>query len=138
MKINGHCLCGKVEFSISVKSKTFDSCHCYMCRRWSGGPALAVEAVDDVRFSNDQFVQVYGSSDWAERGFCGNCGTHLFYRLKDGKFWNVPLGVLDNQLDFKFSTQIYVDHKPDSYAFANETKMMTEADVLKAFGVDND
>jgi len=135
MKLTGHCLCGKVEFSISTKSKSFDSCHCSMCRRWSGGPALAVEAEDGVEFKDQEFVKVYNSSEWAERGFCSHCGTHLFYRLKDRQFWNVPLGVLDDQSDFEFTTQIYVDHQPGCYAFANETKMMTEAEVLKAFGV---
>ena len=25
------------------------------------------------------------SSAWAERGFCKNCGSHLFYRLKENK-----------------------------------------------------
>lgn len=134
MKIDGHCLCRKVEFSIQIKDKNFDSCHCSMCRRWCGGPALAVEAEGAVQFKDDKFVKIYNSSDWAERGFCGNCGTHLFYRLKDGKLWSVPLGALEDQSDFKFGTQIYVDHKPQYYTFANETKMMTEADVLKAFG----
>lgn len=134
MKADGHCLCGKVEFSIELNSKTFDSCHCSMCRRWNGGPGLGVHAMNGVSFKSEEFVKVYDSSDWAERGFCGHCGTHLFYRLKNGKLWSVPLGVLNDPSDFKFTTQIYVDNKPEFYSFAEETKMMTEADVLKAFG----
>jgi hypothetical protein len=128
MKTKGQCLCGKVEFTISNEIKTFDSCHCSMCRRWSGGPALSVEA-------NPEFVKVYNSSEWAERGFCNNCGSHLFYRLKDGSYSNVPLGLLENQSDYKFTSQIYIDHKPTCYSFSNETMMMTEADVLKSYGV---
>ena len=133
--IKGRCLCSKVQLSLSVEEKTFDVCHCSMCRRWSGGPALAVHAKNGVQFQNEQDVKIYSSSDWAERGFCQHCGTHLFYRLKNGQFINVPLGILDDQSGFQFTTQIYVDNKPACYSFSNETKMMTEADVLKTFGV---
>ncbi|MCB0421294.1 MAG: GFA family protein [Bdellovibrionales bacterium] len=136
MKVKGHCLCEKVEFSISVESKRFDACHCSMCLRWGGGPALTVEAENGVDFADEAFVKVYSSSQWAERGFCSHCGTHLFYRLKEGNFWNVPLGVLEDRNSFEFSTQIFVDHKLGNYDFANKTKMMTEEDVLKAFGAE--
>ncbi len=135
MKTKGQCLCGKVEFEISNESKTFDSCHCSMCRRWSGGPAFAVEAKNGIEFKGQEYVKIYNSSGWAERGFCSNCGSHLFYRLKNGSYSNVPLGLIENQSEFKFTTQIYIDYKPTCYSFSNETKMMTEADVLKAFGV---
>lgn len=135
MKLNGQCLCGRVEFTILNDTSTFDSCHCSMCRRWSGGPAFGVEAKNGIEFKSQQYVKIYNSSEWAERGFCSNCGSHLFYRLKNGSYSNVPFGLLINQSNFKFSTQIYVDHKPECYSFSNETKMMTEADVLKAFGV---
>jgi hypothetical protein len=134
MKVSGRCLCGKIEFSIISETKTFDSCHCSMCRRWSGGPAFAVEAKNGIEFKSQECVRVYNSSQWAERGFCVNCGSHLFYRLKNGAYHNVPLGLLENSSDFKFSTQIYIDNKPPCYSFANETKMMTEAEVLTAFG----
>lgn len=134
MKINGHCLCGKVEFSITNEAKTFDSCHCSMCRQWSGGPAFAVEAKNGIDFKNTEFIKVYESSKWAERGFCSNCGSHLFYRLKNGVYSNVPLGLLENQSEFTFATQIFIDNKPACYSFSNDTKTMTEADVLKAFG----
>ncbi len=135
MNVTGRCLCGGCEFTASIKSKTFDSCHCSMCRRWSGGPGLTVEIDGALHFKNEQFVTAYSSSDWAERGFCRQCGSHLFYRLKSGQHLNIPLGVLENINDFQFSTQIYVDHKPSCYSFENKTKMMTEEDVLRAFGV---
>lgn len=133
MKSKGQCLCGKVEFEILIKFKKFDSCHCSMCRRWGGGPAFAVEAKNSIEFKSQEFVKIYRSSEWAERGFCSNCGSHLFYRLKNGSYGSVPLGLLENQSEFKFTTQIYIDDKPTCYSFSNETKMMTKADVLKAF-----
>lgn len=134
MKANGHCLCGSVKFSVDLKSNGVDSCHCSMCRRWSGGPGLFAQCASELNFESTEFVKKFDSSSWAERGFCSNCGTHLFYRLKNGQFLNIPVGLLTEQKGLKFTGQVYVDHKPEYYQFANETHMMTEADVLKAFG----
>lgn len=136
MEATGGCLCGTVRFSFTARGNDFDACHCAMCRRWGGGPALVVDAPEGVRFdAGEAAIAVYPSSDWAERGFCARCGTHLFYRFKDKTMWSVPLGALDNQDDFTFALQIYIDRKPAHYAFANDTKTMTEAEVLKAYGV---
>lgn len=135
-KANGSCLCGAVHYSFAVKEKHFDACHCQMCRKWGGGPALAVAVADpkSIEINGEENVKIYNSSDWAERGFCQKCGSHLFYRLKNGAFWNFNFGLLENQEDYTFTTQIYIDKKPHNYAFANETKMMTEKEVLEAFG----
>jgi hypothetical protein len=138
MRATGSCLCKAVKFKFVLKNKHFDACHCSMCRSWGGGPALTVESSGDIEFEGEESISIYASSDWAERGFCKNCGSNLFYRLKDKSlgFCNFNLGTLDNQLDFEFTTQIFVDHKPEHYSFANKTKMMTEEEVLKEFGAD--
>ncbi|MCB0355603.1 MAG: GFA family protein [Bdellovibrionales bacterium] len=129
---SGKCLCGAVEFEIKIVAKEFSSCHCSMCRRWSGAPAFAIEALNGINFKNEENVKVYSSSEWAERGFCVQCGTHLFYRLKNGNYINIPLGTLNDQEDFKFTSQIFIDHKPTYYEFSNETMKMTEAEVLNS------
>jgi hypothetical protein len=130
---SGKCLCGAVSVTIAAEVSHFDVCHCGMCRKWSGGPALCVDGGKSVTIQGDESVTVFASSDWAERGFCKRCGTHLFYRLKNGAFTNVPLGVLDRTDDMTMTVQIFTDRKPGHYAFANQTKMMTEADVMAAF-----
>lgn len=132
---HGHCLCGKVTISISPEKAIFDACHCGMCRRWGGGPALTVEGGKSFEIKGQDFVSVYDSSEWAQRGFCKACGTHLFYRLKNSSFCNFSLGLFEDVEDFKFQVQIYVDAKPSYYEFANKTEMMTEAEVLAKFGV---
>ena len=132
MNVHGHCLCGKVEFEIKILNKFFNSCHCSMCRLWSGGPSLSVDTMDGIHFTSDEYIKIYNSSEWAERGFCNQCGTHLFYKLKNGTYCNVPLGLLKNQSEFKFKSQIFIDHKPNCYNFSNKTEMYTEMEVLQA------
>jgi hypothetical protein len=130
---NGYCLCKKVRISIQPEKKVFDACHCGMCRRWGGGPALTVEGGKTIQFQGEEFISRYRSSAWAERGFCKNCGTHLFYHLKDANFYNFSLGIFDNASHFQFKVQIYIDSKPSNYAFANKTEEMTEAEVIAKF-----
>ncbi|MGH8438212.1 MAG: GFA family protein [Pseudomonas sp.] len=129
---HGSCLCCAVKLSVSLEKASVDVCHCSMCRKWGGGPLFSVHCAEPVKFTAGQPV-FYDSSDWAERGFCGKCGTHLLYRLKNGKFDSVSLGVLEGDTDWVFDLQVYYDEKPAYYCFANETKTMTGAEVEALF-----
>ena len=129
----GSCLCGAVSVSFDREKDTFGACHCGMCRKWGGGPALTVDASANVQFSGEEFISTYSSSEWAERGFCKRCGTHLFYRLKQSGFHNFPLGLLEGTDHFQFHQQIFVDRKPEAYSFADKTEQMTEAEVYAKY-----
>ena len=129
----GACLCGAVTVAVELNKTDFDACHCGMCRKWGGGPALTVDGGKNISFTGKEFITTYSSSAWAERGFCKNCGTHLFYRLKNSDYCNLPLGLLDQVDHFKFHLQIFIDSKPGNYEFANQTETMTEAQVLAKF-----
>ena len=129
----GNCLCGAVKLTVKNMTNSVEACHCGMCRRWGGGPLVCVECGTDVTFEGEENIAVYNSSDWAERGFCKICGSHLFYRLKDTNEHQVPAGLFDNQTSFHFDLQVFTDQKPAFYRFANETKEMTEAEVIEEF-----
>jgi hypothetical protein len=133
MKTKGSCLCNKIKFSFTAKDKTFSACHCKMCRIWGGGPAFAVESSGEIEFEGPENISVFSSSKWAERGFCKNCGTNLFYRLKNHDFCNFNLGIIDNHKDFEFTSQFFIDNKPNNYTFSNDTKNMTEKEVMDSF-----
>lgn len=135
--ISGTCLCGGVQITIAPSQKIFDACHCGMCRKWSSGPVFTVEGGKHPQVTGEENISVYSSSDWAERGFCKNCGTHLFYRLKDLSFCNFSAGLFKEVENFKFHVQIFIDSKPACYEFANKTEMMTEAEVIAMFSKDN-
>ncbi|SDM17331.1 Uncharacterized conserved protein [Franzmannia pantelleriensis] len=130
---SGSCLCGAVTLTVEVKSDEVDACHCSLCRRWGGGPLLAIEGAGHLELQGEENVSVYASSEWAERGFCRHCGTHLFYRLKSGEHHAVPVGLVDQGHGWHFATQIFIDEKPGYYAFANETHDMTGDQVFAAF-----
>ncbi|MBC7770806.1 MAG: GFA family protein [Phycisphaerales bacterium] len=129
----GRCLCGAVRFAATPEKMTMDACHCSMCRRWGGGPAMTVFCAD-MQFENESAVGVYPSSDWAERGFCKTCGSSLFWRTRDHKMFTVSAHAFDNPEQFQFDVEIYIDEKPSNYAFANPTRKMTGGEVVAAFG----
>ncbi len=133
-KTSGACLCGSVTVSMDLEKTTFDVCHCGMCRKWGGGPLFTIDAGKNLTFGGKENITAYSSSDWAERGFCKLCGSHIYYHLKNTDFYNFPLGFLNGTEDFKFHLQIFVDHKPHNYEFANKTETMTEAQVMAKYG----
>lgn len=134
--MNGHCLCGAVSF-VSPATREIGACHCGDCRRWGGGPLLTVHCGPDVQFSGKEHIGVYASSEWAERGFCQQCGTHLYYRLHATGEYFVPAGAFESQ-DFELATQIYIDKKPAYYDFANRTPTLTEAEVIARYAPPQD
>src|SRR5690606_21158214 len=108
--------------------------HCSMCRRWSGGPFLAVEADAPPTFTaGGDLISAYASSDWAERGFCGRCGTVLFWRMTDGRHYALSAGALDDTGSLALGAQIFIDEKPDFYDFANDTPKLTGDEVIAMF-----
>ena len=138
IEASGSCLCGAVSVSAKRMSTDAGACHCNMCRKWAGGPYMAVDCGVAVSFDGDDNISVYVSSDWAERGFCSNCGTHLFYRLRQSGQYIMSAGLFDQENDLVFDHEVFVEEKPRYYDFGNETKKMTGAEVFALFGGDND
>ncbi|ELS01460.1 hypothetical protein Xen7305DRAFT_00011640 [Xenococcus sp. PCC 7305] len=132
-EIKGSCLCGAVKLSTTSINKHIAACHCSMCRKWGGGPFLGAECESEISFSGQENIGSYQSSEWAERGFCKNCGTHLFYRLKGKNHYFLPAGIFDNSEELVFAQQVFIDEKPEYYAFANNTENMTGAELFAQF-----
>jgi hypothetical protein len=94
---------------------------------------MMVDCGSDVSFQDAENVAVFNSSAWAERGFCKQCGSHLFYRLKEQNQYFMPVGIFDGVEQFVFDHQIFIEEKPEYYCFANETHNMTGAEVIAMF-----
>ena len=133
MKGVGKCLCGSVTLEVEFNASEVAACHCSMCRNWGGGPMLAIDCSDTVRVSGESSVTRYSSSDWADRAFCKNCGTHLFYYLKPANQFHLPVGLLQTDKSFTFTHQIFIEEKPSYYDFKNKTQNMTGAEVFAHF-----
>jgi len=107
-----------------------DACHCNTCRNWGGGPFMTVHPGPGVQIDGKDSIKAYRSSDWAERAFCGECGTHLYYHLLPRDDYFFAAGLFEENADFTFRRQIFIDSKPAGYAFANDTEKLTAAQVF--------
>ncbi|MGQ9870353.1 GFA family protein [Leptodesmis sp.] len=87
----------------------------------------------DVQIDGTENVKAYRSSEWAERVFCRECGTHLYYRFLPAGDYFVPAGLFQDGVGFEFTKQIFIDRKPAYYDFANQTVNLTEAEVFAKF-----
>ncbi len=131
--IPGKCLCGAVQFTVTAKKPNVGVCHCKMCRTWSGGVVFALSEVEALDISKDDNLGIYKSSEWGERCFCKTCGSNLFWRSPSYDHVAVMAGALDDSVALNFTSEIYTDSKPAYYAFANDTKKMTEAEFVALF-----
>lgn len=135
---DGSCLCGAVTFTSNQVSPSIGACHCDTCLKWAGGPFMAIDTGRNIQFNNEALVQRFRSSEWAERGFCKTCGTHLFYRLVEQDHYYMLAGIFNDQSGLVFDHQVFIEEKPNWYCFANETKDMTGAEAFAAYNYTND
>jgi len=140
-EFKGKCLCGAVEIQVHAPASV-GTCNCSICRRWCGGPMFAVHAEGQPVIKGEAAITRYPSSDFAERGFCSQCGSNLFYHLKPGQFsaegeYMLAAGILDLPDDMSFDSEIYVDSQPSWYRFddAASRSRMTEMEFLNSLGI---
>jgi len=129
----GKCLCGAVRVTAKQANTEIGACHCGMCRKWCGGPLFAVDCGAEVVFEGEENISVFGSSAWADRGFCKQCGSPLFFRIKESSHYMLPAGVFDDDQGLVFAQQIFIDEKPSFYTFADKTENMTGAEMFAQF-----
>jgi hypothetical protein len=128
----GGCLCGAVRYTATDVDPMYHACHCGMCLRWGGAPFMGAH-VGNVTFEGAEYLRRYGSSEWAERGFCKLCGSSLFYYMKPHDRYSLCAGTFDDQSSLTLVDEIFIDRKPPGYAFAGDLPAMTEAEVIARF-----
>lgn len=133
LKSKASCLCGSVKITAGEINPRFTVCHCGSCRTWGGGPFFAVQCGQNIDIEGSEKIKMYESSTWASRGFCSDCGTHLFYKLKKSGEYNMPVGIFQNLEGLEMDMQYFSDQRPDYYCFSNDTKEMTRDEIMEDF-----
>lgn len=137
----GGCLCGAVRFTARLRGATFGACHCRMCRRWTGSALLGITVPDaDVTWEGADHIATRQTSGWAMRAWCRECGSGLWFRVTaEGPYagaYELPVGLFDDPNGLTMTSEIYVDEKPDSFAYAGEgRRLMTRQDCIDKFAV---
>jgi hypothetical protein len=135
----GGCLCGAVRFRARLSGTNFGVCHCPMCRKWTGSALLGITVPEgNIVWSGHEHVATRQSSAWGERAWCRECGSHLWFSVTvPGPYSGnreLPIGLFDDANGLTMSNEIYIDHKPDSFAFAaTDRQVLTRAECVEKF-----
>jgi hypothetical protein len=102
----GGCQCGAVRFRATPITDNAHICHCRMCQKAVGNffAALVGAPKDAVTWTRGK-PSVFRSSEHVERGFCGACGTPLFYNNVNGNHITLTIGSFDHPRQLKPQTQ---------------------------------
>ena len=94
---------------------------------------MSVDCGTEITFEQENDISLFSSSDWAERGFCKHCGSHLFYRLKQSLQYFIPAGLFSTDDAFIFDHQVFIEERPSYYCFANKTEDLTGEQLFAKF-----
>lgn len=120
----GCCLCGAVSYRVDGPLADVLLCHCVECRRWHGH----VSATSAVRKGDLALVQSRGlrwiqspqSDAGARRGFCGECGSSLFWEAPGYETVSIAVGTLDPPTRLRVASHWFVSHVGDYYELPDD------------------
>lgn len=113
----GRCLCGAVRYEVRGPLRDVVICHCQECRRWHGHVSaftaarredLAVDDGSAVRWTDSP-----ASDAHARRGFCGECGSSLFWDAPARETVSIAAGTLDGDTGLRVAGHVYVSERAD-------------------------
>lgn len=117
--IKGSCLCGAVAFEAPGTVGPIEVCHCVQCRKWTGHFFANVELPRDTLIIHGaDHITWHQSSAKVRRGFCGTCGSTLFFDPIDKAkhAWiGVAMGAIDTPTGSKIALHIFAAEKGDYY-----------------------
>ena len=110
--VTGGCQCGAVRYRLKTPPHEVSVCFCRMCQKAAGSyfGAFASSRIGEVEWTRGQ-PAIFNSSEVAERGFCRDCGTPLFYDGRGAGHINVTLGSLDDPDDIRPIAQSGVESR---------------------------
>jgi hypothetical protein len=114
--LTGGCLCGDVRYSVNGVLHAPDACHCTQCRKQSGHfwASTDVERAS-LSIRENGSLRWFQSSERVRRGFCGNCGSFLFWEASGTSRIAVSMGSFDGPTQLRLGSHIFARDKGDYY-----------------------
>lgn len=114
-EFQGQCLCGAVKFAVAPPTLFCSHCHCRWCREAHGAAFVTWVGAAEERFRflpGSAEPRWFQSSEQSRRGFCGRCGTTLFFAstLCPGEI-HVTRAALTGPIDREPQGHIFYDQR---------------------------
>ncbi len=115
----GSCLCGAVSFEVRGGLRPVIACHCLQCRKQTGTYMSATACADtDLVFTRQDGLKWFRSSAEAQRGFCKECGSVLFWKADGSDTTSISAGAIDGPTHAPLEGHIFCDSAGDYYEIA--------------------
>ena len=127
---SGNGLCGEITVTVQGEHDPRPgACHCLMCQRWTGGVFMSFAATPDA-VTVEGPVTKFQSTPFAERAFCGTCGTHLWMRNTEEAEAEYDLmpGLFEAAHDWPLRSEIYTDRAMRAIRFVGDHSRKSEAE----------
>jgi hypothetical protein len=115
----GRCLCGAVKYEVRGPLRDILICHCEECRRWHGHvSAYTAARKEDLALldcSELRWIESPRSDAGARRGFCGKCGSSLFWDPPRRETISIAAGTLDDPTGLRVASHWYVSQAGGYY-----------------------
>lgn len=116
----GSCLCGAVKLVVEGDLPGPDACHCAQCRKQTGHYLASTDVPESkLTVHGEEHVRWYQSSEKVRRGFCGTCGSTLFWDASTLDNIAIAMGLFDGATDTNLSGHIFTADKGDYYEIAD-------------------
>ena len=123
----GRCLCGSVRYEVRGPLRPVVDCHCAQCRRTSGHfAAFTAARPQDLVLTGSEGLRWYRSSAAARRGFCGHCGSSLFWEPASGGRVSIAAGTLDPPTGLETVAHVFVGDSGDYYTIGDDLPRRTD------------
>ena len=123
----GSCLCGGVAFELHGDMRDVLACHCIQCRKTSGHYWAATSVKrDNLKLLKRDTLRWYASSKSAERGFCHQCGSSLFWHMHDSDRVSVAAGAIDGATNCVTAEHWFTNMKGDYYGLPADEKVRNQ------------
>lgn len=115
----GSCLCGAVRFEVRGNLRPVIACHCTQCRKQTGTYMSATACADgELVFTRKDGLKWFRSSPEAQRGFCKECGSVLFWKADGSDTTSISAGAIDGATGVPLEGHIFCGTAGDYYEIA--------------------
>jgi hypothetical protein len=100
-----------------------------MCRRTSGHfAAFTATRSENLVLIESEALRWYRSSATARRGFCGRCGSSLFWEPASGDRVSIAVGTLDPPTGLETVVHVFVEDAGDYYEICDGLPQRRDGD----------
>lgn len=125
-------MCGAVSFEVRGPLRDILLCHCVECRRWLGtvGAFTATREADLalVEERGLRWIDSPESDRSAARGFCGECGSSLFWRPVESERIHIAVGTLDAPVGLSVAGHWYT-HQADDWDAPTDSGLPRDSEL---------